>query len=154
MEEKKNGSSFFFAAQNWVSMAFFTVMCALLVLQLASRYLFSKPLLFTEEFSRFCYVWIAFLGMAIAHKRGDHIKIDLFVGLFPPGVRRVLTALVDIISLAMLAYLAYWGVEYMLFNEYSVAASVDFPLYYVYAALPVSCALAVVNIAGRLFGKK
>ncbi len=151
MEEKKSNPHFFFTAQEWLSLAFFTVMCGLLVLQLASRYLFSRPLLFTEEFSRFCYVWIAFLGLAVAHRRKDHIRIDMFVNMLPAGLRRVVERAVDVVCIGLLGYLGYWGVEYMIFNEYSVAASVDLPLYYIYAALPIGCLLGIINIVCGFF---
>lgn len=153
MDENKPKPGLFYSAQNYLSLTLFAVMCVLLVLQLASRYLFSRPLLFTEEFSRFCYVWIAFLGLAIAHRRDDHIRIDLFANMLPSGVKRVLDKVVGILSIVMLAYLCYWGIEYLEFNSYSVAASIDFPLIYVYAALPVGCALGIVNIIWKMFRK-
>lgn len=155
MEENKPKRGFFYAAQDYLSLGFFAIMCFLMLLQLASRYLFSRPLLFTEEFSKFCYVWVAFLGLAIGHRRdrNDHIRVDLFANMMPPAVKKAADIAVSLISIAILAYLTYWGVEYVEFNEYSVAASVNFPLMYVYAALPVGCALGIVNIVCRLLHK-
>ncbi|MDR2392094.1 MAG: TRAP transporter small permease [Planctomycetota bacterium] len=153
MAEEKSGKSIFPALQEGLSLAFFAGMCVLLLLQLISRYLFSRPLLFTEEFSRFCYVWIAFIGLAVAHRRNDHIRIDLFLNWLPERARRAWETMIAIVSMAILGYLGWWGVEYLFFNAYSVAASVDFHLYYVYAALPAGCALGIANLAVRLFAR-
>lgn len=145
----------FYRIQDGVSMAFFAVMCFLLLLQLASRYVFNRPLLFTEEFSRFCYVWIAFLGLAIGHRRDrdDHIRVDLFSMFMPPAVKKAAGAFISVVAILLLAYLGYWGFEYLKFNEYSVAASTNFSMVYVYAALPIGCILGIVNIVCRFFGK-
>ncbi|MDR1518691.1 MAG: TRAP transporter small permease [Planctomycetota bacterium] len=153
MADEKPGGSVFLALQEWLGLAFFAVMCVLLLLQLISRYFFSRPLLFTEEFSRFCYVWIAFIGLAVAHRRNDHIRIDLFVGWLPERARRIWEAAVAVASIAILGCLGWRGVEYLFFNAYSVASSVDFPLYYVYAALPAGCVLGIANLACRLFAR-
>lgn len=151
MNDKQPKQNIFFRLQEYLSLAFFTVMCVLMVLQLMSRYIFSSPLLFTEEFSRLSYVWVAFLGMAIAHRRRDHIRVELFFNMLPPGARKVAEVIINLCCCVILAYLGYWGVEYMIFNQWNVAASVDFPLYYVYAALPVGCLLAIVNIVCNFF---
>lgn len=153
MAEEKPGGSVFLALQEWLSLAFFAGMCTLLLLQLISRYLFSRPLLFTEEFSRFCYVWIAFIGLAVAHRRNDHIRIDLFVSRLPKRTRRAWETAITVVAIAILGWLGWWGVEYLFFNAYSVASSIDFPLYYVYAALPAGCALGIANLAVRLFAR-
>ncbi len=155
MNENKSKRSLFYRLQDGASLVFFAVMCVLLLLQLASRYIFNRPLLFTEEFSRFCYVWIAFLGLAIGHRRdrNDHIRVDLFAMFMPEAVKKAANAVLSAVAVVILAYLTYWGIEYLKFNEYSVAASVNFPLVYVYAALPVGCVLGIVNIVCGLLGK-
>lgn len=137
--------------QEYAGLALFFLMGLLMILQLLSRYVFSSPLLFTEEFSRLAYVWVAFLGMAVAHRRRDHIRIDLFTDMLPAGVKKALDIATQLVCLLLLAYLCYWGVEYMIFNQWNVAASVNFPLYWVYAALPVGCALSIVNIVCNFF---
>lgn len=145
----------FYRVQDGASLLFFALMCVLLLLQLASRYVFNSPLLFTEEFSRFCYVWIAFLGLAIGHRkdRDDHIRVDLFTMFMPEAVKKAAKVFISLVSMALLVYLTYWGIEYVRFNEWSVAASTNFSLMYVYAALPVGCALGVINILCGLLGK-
>lgn len=151
MSDKGRKSNMFFRVQEYAGLALFFLMCLLMILQLLSRYVFSSPLLFTEEFSRLAYVWVAFLGMAVAHRRRDHIRIDLFTDMLPAGVKKALDAVTQVVCLLFLAYLGYWGVEYMIFNQWNVAASVDFPLFWVYAALPVGCALSIVNIVCNFF---
>ncbi len=154
MNEDKPKTNRFIAGQSYISLFFFAIMCILMLLQLGSRYIFARPLLWTEEFSRFCYVWIAFIGMGIAHHRQDHIKIDLFAVILPESVRKFLGKIVDVVTIVILAYLCYWGVEYLFFNEYSVAASIEFPMNYVYAALPIGCVFGIYNTVYRLFGNK
>ena len=151
MSDNQVKPNIFFRLQEFLSLIFFTAMCCFMVLQLLSRYIFSSPLLFTEEFSRLCYVWVAFLGLAVAHRRRDHIRIDLFLNMLPSGMKKAVEAIIELACCVILGYLGYWGVEYMIFNQWNVAASVDLPLYWVYAAMPVGCALGIINIVCNFF---
>jgi len=40
------------------------------------RYVFNSPTQWAEEFSRYAYIWVVFLGAAACSKRKLHIVID------------------------------------------------------------------------------
>ena len=56
------------------------VMCTQVVL----RYVFNEPLPWAEELSRYFFIWIVYLGAAIASRRAAHLEVDYFVRHLPP----------------------------------------------------------------------
>ncbi len=54
-----------------------------------ARYFFNSPIEWAEEFSRYAFIWIVFLGAAVCTKHGRHIVIDGLALALPPGCRPV-----------------------------------------------------------------
>ena len=49
----------------------------ILILQIAFRYVLNAPLVWPEEAARYLYIWVCYLGAAVALRRGSHIVILL-----------------------------------------------------------------------------
>jgi TRAP-type C4-dicarboxylate transport system permease small subunit len=136
-----------------ITVFFLFVMCVFVLLQLISRFLLNSPLLFTEEISRFSYVWITFIGLSLATKTGDHIKVDFFVGLLPRVVRLVLEKIVNSICLLVLLYLCWLGIQFLAFSSMNESAALKIPLNFVYVSLPIGCLLTVFRLARIIAAK-
>jgi len=132
------------------TLALFAVMSGAVLLQLAFRFLFNNPLMFPEEVSRFCYVWITFLGLSLATKTGEHIRLTLAVDALPGGLRRVVVAGTEILSAVILLGLAVLGIRFMDFSRMSISPALEIPMNFVYAAFPAGCLLAMVRLARGL----
>ena len=63
------------------------LMVTVTLAQVIFRYLLTAPLPWSEELSRYCFVWIVFLGGALGLSRGIHLGVDLFVGMLPEKYR-------------------------------------------------------------------
>lgn len=133
-----------------VTFFFFAVMCVSVALQLFFRFVLNHPLMFPEEISRYAYVWITFVGLSLATKTREHIRVDAGVGLLPPGGRRGVGALVDLVSFAILLWLAYLGVRFMLFSRMSISPALEIPLNLVYVAFPLGCLLAAYRLSVQI----
>jgi tripartite ATP-independent transporter DctM subunit len=49
-----------------------------------SRYVFSKPLMWTDELANFLFLWLAMLGTVVALRRGAHMRLTTFVNSIRP----------------------------------------------------------------------
>ena len=52
------------------SVALLAAIFAIMVLQIAFRYVLNAPLVWTEEAARYLYIWACYLGAAVALRRG------------------------------------------------------------------------------------
>ena len=59
--------------------------------QVFSRYVdFVPRFLWTEEVSRFCFIWVVLLGAAVAVREGTHFTIDVLPQSMPGWLQRVI----------------------------------------------------------------
>jgi len=50
----------------------------------SSRYVFNKPLMWTDELANFLFLWLAMLGTVAALRRGEHMRLTTFVNSIRP----------------------------------------------------------------------
>ena len=63
------------------------VIIGLLLLGVTTRYVFSLPIVWIDEVASFSFLWLAMLGSAIAIDRNEHLRLTLFLGMFPERMR-------------------------------------------------------------------
>lgn len=84
-------------------------------LGIVSRLIFNSPLVFTEEVSRYLFIWMVFLGLPYSTKAGKHISLDLVQKRLPLTARYVVTVLIHLVTAAVFAWVLYYGINYMFF---------------------------------------
>jgi TRAP-type C4-dicarboxylate transport system permease small subunit len=114
------------------------------------RYTFNSPIQWAEEFSRYAFIWVVFLGAAACSKRKTHIAIDALTLFAPPRVRRFLALVVQGVVLVLTAAVTYYG--WILCRLATQATStLNIPQYVVYLVVPFSAALIFVHTMIDLF---
>lgn len=110
-----------------------------------------RDLAWTTELSEVLMVWVTFIGGAAAARRGEHIAISELVDLLGSRSRRVAIVLAQLLSVAVLLLLIYYGakvVELGLSNRLTV---LDWPMAVEYLALPMGAAATLVFVLYDLF---
>jgi TRAP-type transport system small permease protein len=114
-----------------------------------ARYFFNNPIEWAEEFSRYAFIWIVFLGAVVCTKHGRHIVIDGLALALPSRVQAGLAATVDLLTFGLMAVLAYYGWVLTAFTT-QPTSTLHVPLSVVYAVVPASAALIALRSLGRL----
>lgn len=99
-----------------------SVICiaAMLILTAANvigRYLMNAPIRGAEELTGFLIVATLMFGASEAHRRGEHIAVDLFDGKFPSGIERLLAILAQVAVIIVALALAWTGWHTVLFSR-------------------------------------
>ncbi|HSC71374.1 MAG TPA: TRAP transporter small permease subunit, partial [Candidatus Methylomirabilis sp.] len=73
----------------WVGVTVFGILMLNILISIAARYLDIRiaNIDWVEETSRFLFIWLSFLGAALAVEQMAHIRIDFFAQLLPPRAR-------------------------------------------------------------------
>lgn len=108
------------------------------------RTFFETSFFWAEESVRYLVLCAFFLTLGCAGHAGRHIRTDLVVERFPPGVRRGLGGLVCLLGLASCAILIYASVP-QIERYYSLGmttnSSLDLPMWALFTVLPVGAVL-------------
>src|SRR6266568_1270865 len=62
-----------------------------------SRYVFNRPLTWTDELASILFLWLAMLGAVIALRRDEHMRLGVLVTLAPPRWRGWLETLAAVV---------------------------------------------------------
>ncbi len=128
----------------------FVGMALCVLFQVLLRYVFKVPIPWTEEASRFLFIWATFMGAAIAFHDGGHLNVKLFVSRLPKGRPQAFTAvLADICCFWFLGMYTVQG--FALATRLSMMGqtppSMDFLLMgWVYLAIPIGSLFMIANI--------
>jgi len=114
-----------------------------------ARYFFNNPLEWAEEFSRYAFIWVVFLGAAVCSKHGRHIVIDGLTLALPARVRVGLAVLVDVLILALMTVLAYYGWILTIFTT-QPTSTLHVPMSVVYVVVPASAVCIALRSLGSL----
>jgi len=124
--------------------------CDVVLLQVLMRYLFAWPNPWSEEVSRFCFIWLSLLGASLAVARRTHFRFDQVTGRLPPRVKKVVETFAAAIVLLFAIVLIGTGIALMDLTMGERSAALNLPVALVYAAAPVSGALMAIHLlAGR-----
>lgn len=95
-----------------VMMVLLMAMTLIMGLQVFSRYVLNNSLTWTEEMTRFLFVWMTFLSIGYCTSKGISLKIDQFVNVLPAKVRHITRIAVYVVSIAFFIYIIPGAFEY------------------------------------------
>ncbi|MET0962434.1 MAG: TRAP transporter small permease [Noviherbaspirillum sp.] len=101
------------APEDWLTLALFWLMCALVFTQFFTRYALNDSYAWTEELATNCLIAIVFIGAAACIRKDRHIQVDILYRFLPAGVARVLATLVDLARIGVLATIVWLGWQYI-----------------------------------------
>ena len=122
----------------WLMVATVAVLIVPVTLQIVSRYTALIPSwIWTEELSRFLFIWMVMLGAMIGIREGTHFEVDVWPDLAPKP-----TALLRIVSnifvLVFALVFVWWGIEFVRFGWNQDSELAELPMVFIFAAWPVA----------------
>lgn len=111
------------------------------------RYYFHWQLPWPEVIARYLMIWAAMLAVSSGVSRREHIGLTAFLTVLPYGVRRFLLIAMDILTLALFLYVAWYGIAFAGSGAKRQAMIFGATLQPFYAAIPVAAALASIQVA-------
>jgi len=135
-----------------LSIGILAVMVVLVVSQVIARYCFQSPIPWTEQLSKYMFVWLVLISGSYMFGQRGHMNISFFKGKLPKQVQTVLDYVSELILLVFAgAVLLAGGYMALKIGIPQKDAALQISMGYVYSALPISGVLtllyAVCNLA-------
>lgn len=132
--------------ENAVIILGLSAMFLILLAQVIMRYVFSRPLTWSEEAARFIFVYVSFIGISYAYRQKGHIRMEVVVNLFPQAVRRGLEVLINLGTIALFCYMIPFSFRFIGIQAGVKATATHIPMSIVYTALSLGMALSCVRL--------
>lgn len=132
--------------ENAVIILGLSAMFLILLAQVIMRYVFSRPLTWSEEAARFIFVYVSCIGISYAYRQKGHIRMEVVVNLFPQAVRRGLEVLINLGTIALFCYMIPFSFRFIGIQAGVKATATHIPMSIVYTALPLGMALSCVRL--------
>ena len=122
----------------WLMVATVAILIVPVTLQVVSRYTALIPSwIWTEELSRFLFIWMIMVGAMIAVREGSHFVVDVL-----PPLRPRASALLNIVSdffvLVFALVFIGWGIEFVRFGWNQQSELAELPMAFIFMAWPVA----------------
>ncbi|SMB89644.1 TRAP-type C4-dicarboxylate transport system, small permease component [Pasteurella testudinis DSM 23072] len=108
------------------------VMIALVFLNVILRFFFNSGLVWSEEVSRYVFVYVIYLGAIVAMKENSHLGVDTLIKNVPEKVKLVLFVLGRLIIITVMAILVKGTYAMVIQSMTAKAAATGLPLSFVY----------------------
>ena len=136
----------------WAVAAVFAVIVGIALLQVFHRFALNSSLSWSEEAQIFGHIWIVFLGIPIAYRRGAHLYIETFCDKLPRGPRAVFNLLIELLWAAFAVSLMVLGFMVARVAHLQSSPGLDVPMSYPYAGMVVGGAYLMLVALRRLLG--
>jgi TRAP-type C4-dicarboxylate transport system permease small subunit len=109
-----------------------------------SRYVLERTFVWYDEVARAGFMWLVFLGAAVAVRRGAHFGLHVFADMLPPPARRPVLLLAPLTLAVFSGAIAWLGWQLMQHGAAQTTAVMGMPVSWIYAAMPVGGALMAI----------
>jgi TRAP-type transport system small permease protein len=126
-----------------------SAICIILFAQVISRYA-GASLGWSEEVSRHLLVAITFLGSTAAYKRANFIGLKGIGQWLGPTGARIILLLLQLLTLACFLTICGFGVQYTLKAWHHTSASLQIPMAFPFAVIPMAAAILAVHVTADI----
>jgi TRAP-type C4-dicarboxylate transport system permease small subunit len=120
----------------------FTVFLALT--QVFFRYVLNNALGWSEELTLIVFIWMSFLGSAVALSKAQHMSIDIIPNRFPEKPRLVINITVHIAMAVLLLVLGFHSIELVGNTTRILTGALRWPRALFYFPVLLGCAFMLV----------
>lgn len=123
------------------------VMVVLVFGNVVLRYLFNSGITWSEEMSRYLFIWLTFLGAIGAFKNKEHLGVDMLIKRLPTKMKKVVIVISDLLILFVLFLVLDGSWKMTMINIDSKAPATGLPLAFVYGTgILVSISMGLMTI--------
>lgn len=114
-------------------------------LQIFCRVFLNQPLFFSEELSRYAFLWMVFLGLSFATLHKRHIRLGLIVEKLPLNAQRVIDIMLHLLAIVCFTWIGFTSIFWLRFIGNSVTNALRIPRWIIGLILPISSCLVIIR---------
>ena len=137
------------ATEKWLLVALLASSVTIAFLQVIFRFVLQRPLSWSEELTRYLFVWMGMIGTSVALQNGSHFRMDILILLVPERVKKFLSIIWDIIVFGFCCVMVYYGGVMMQNSLHQLSPALRISMAIPYASVPVSGLLMILSLVEK-----
>ena len=135
----------------FLAMAGMGLMLTIIFVQVISRYFFGHTASWSEELSRYIFVWVTFLSLPVVSRRGGHMIVGVLTERFKGEKLRKLLITGSLCSSAFLFIMIWQGIRMIQLSTWQTSPAMEIPMSYMYYSIPLGCGAMLLISLEELF---
>ena len=137
--------------EEYVCCALLAVIMTLLMMQVCYRYFGGRSMAWSEEVSRFLFLYLVYFAASLAASKNLHIRVTAQLKLLPKAGQTFLLLVTDLVWLVFCGIVVQVGTDFIISmsKRPMVSGALMFDMRYVYMAVPLAFALQAVRLIER-----
>ena len=120
------------------------LMLALIFIQVIFRYVFHNSLTFSEELSRYLFVWTVFLGIPVVLRMGGHMAVGVITERISGKWLKILRIIANLLFLIFMFVIFQNGLLMSQKMVFQKSPAMQISMSYVYYAIPIGAMASVL----------
>lgn len=133
--------------------AIFAAMVLIGTWQVFGRFVLNATPSWSEEVQIFGHIWLVFLAIPIAYRRGAHITVEAIRRVLSPWLDRALDLLIELMWVGFAVATAYYSYRVSLVTRNSVSPGLEIPMSYPYYGMILGSVYLAFVVIRRLTGE-
>lgn len=135
-------------AMEWLLITMLAMMVVLVFTNVVLRYGFNLGITFSEEVSRFLFIWVVFLGAVLTLRDHGHLGVHMLTKALPLAGKKACKFVSDVAALGCCVLITYGGWQIVTLEMSNIAPISGIPLGAVFVALLVgSVGMGILLVA-------
>jgi TRAP-type C4-dicarboxylate transport system permease small subunit len=133
-------------------MLLLAVMAMVMGVQVVARYVFNYSLTWSEELTRYMFIWSSFLSISYCTKEQISIKIEQIVAVLPTKVHAIFKIIEKLVMLVFFVYMIKYAYNFVQASVLSgqISPACRIPMYFIQVAPLVGFILTIIRLLQSL----
>ena len=132
------------------SMALLAI-AGVVLLQVIARFMLPSSPVWTEELSRYLFIYLIVLSSGLIIRDDRHVRLELFQGFLSPASKRWYNIICHALTAAFAIYLIDPAMKYAQVGQWQMSPTLSMPMYWVFLSVLVFfCLTAFYSVLGMV----
>lgn len=134
-----------------LSSAMLFIVVLIVLLQVFARIIPGISIIWTEELSRWMWVWVVCIGWGEVEKDNQHLQMNFFESKIPYTLKHIIMLILDILYILVLVELCFITYRQVANTVHSMAVTLPFNRFVLYFSLLIGVVCVLIRVCLKIW---
>lgn len=98
-------------AERWMLLFLYSFIVLVIAIEVIRRFVLMYSSVWGEEAARYAFIYLVWIGAAVAVRDRAHIRIDVITHMLPPRGAALIYLLADLLTVVLACFAIYWSLD-------------------------------------------